>query len=93
MAIYPQAILSAAIAGIGIAHLAHDIVEPYIAKGQLVTVLDESATTPLVGVSAQNLPRTLAIEHLTNELLNKIHTFRNKASGLESINNNKKSYL
>ncbi|AXV63874.1 MULTISPECIES: LysR family transcriptional regulator [Pseudoalteromonas] len=70
---HPQAILSAAIAGIGIAHLAHDIVEPYIAKGQLVTVLDDFQVSDnaswLVYPRKDLLPYRvrLLIEHLTNE--------------------------
>lgn len=69
---HPQAILNAAVAGVGIAHLALDIVEPYLKSGQLVSILGEFQ----VGDNASWLvyPRKdllpfrvrLLIEHLTN---------------------------
>ncbi len=42
---HPKALLSAALSGLGIAHLASDIVEPYVKNGQLVTLLDEFQVT------------------------------------------------
>ena len=38
---HPQALLNATLMGLGIAHLASDIVRPYVASGKLVTLLDE----------------------------------------------------
>ncbi|WP_404341570.1 LysR family transcriptional regulator [Pseudoalteromonas mariniglutinosa] len=38
---HPQAILQAALTDLGIAHLAEDIVAPYLASGRLVTILEE----------------------------------------------------
>lgn len=37
---HPKALLSATLAGLGIAHLAEDIVKEHVASGQLVTILD-----------------------------------------------------
>lgn len=42
---HPKALLNAVLGGIGIAHLASDIVEPYVQQGQLVTLLDEFQVT------------------------------------------------
>ncbi|MCF7520265.1 LysR family transcriptional regulator [Pseudoalteromonas sp. L21] len=69
---HPQAILSAAVAGVGIAHLALDIVEPYLNNGQLVSVLDEFQVSDnaswLVYPRKDLLPFRvrLLIEHLTD---------------------------
>ncbi|MGL9672048.1 LysR substrate-binding domain-containing protein, partial [Lactiplantibacillus plantarum] len=42
---HPRALLAATLAGLGIAHLATDIVAEYIQQGQLVTLLDEFQVT------------------------------------------------
>lgn len=69
---HPQAILNAAVAGVGIAHLALDIVEPYLNNGQLVSVLDEFQVSDnaswLVYPRKDLLPFRvrLLIEHLTD---------------------------
>ena len=42
---HPKALLNATLAGLGIAHLASDIVQPYVQQGQLVTLLDEFQVT------------------------------------------------
>ncbi|KPH62940.1 transcriptional regulator [Pseudoalteromonas porphyrae] len=42
---HPRALLSATLGGLGIAHLACDIVEQYVQQGQLVTLLDEFQVT------------------------------------------------
>ncbi|WP_392344564.1 substrate binding domain-containing protein [Pseudoalteromonas prydzensis] len=42
---HPRALLAATLAGLGIAHLATDIVDEYVQQGQLVTLLDEFQVT------------------------------------------------
>lgn len=42
---HPQALLNATLASLGIAHLASDIVQPYVASGKLVTLLNEFQVT------------------------------------------------
>ena len=71
---HPRALLSATLAGLGIAHLATDIVDKYIENGQLITLLDEFQVTDnaswLVYPRKDLMPYRvrLLIEHLLTSL-------------------------